>query len=166
MLPKYHEARIRFPNGQVVHYEVPIMLVQDYTIDHIFEKHLLSLLPYYILRYEHFLKTKGTDPTKTQKLLDEYIKINDKLAKLSEDHVNMNLYIDLMTLINDIADYIIPEDNPIKERMSDIMGGKILTLKSEELLERGRSEGKIEGKIEGKMEGKIKGKMEERQNRK
>jgi len=42
--------------------------------------------------------------------------------------------------------YIIPEDNAIRKGLGEIMGGKILKLRSEELLEQGEAKGKLEGK--------------------
>ncbi len=41
--------------------------------------------------------------------------------------------------INKIADYVIPEDNPTRERIGEMMGGQILKLRSEELREEGRT---------------------------
>ena len=46
--------------------------------------------------------------------------------------------MDMIVLIEEIADYIIPEDNEIRKGLGEIMGGKILKLRSEELLEQGR----------------------------
>ena len=40
------------------------------------------------------------------------------------------------------------------------MGGKILKLRSEELLELGEAKGKLEGKLEGRLEGKLEGRLE------
>ena len=67
-LPDYHEAVVKFADGQKVRYRVPILQAKKYTVDRIFEKRLLILLPYHILRYEHFLKHNGTDTRKLQQL--------------------------------------------------------------------------------------------------
>ena len=56
-IPEYHEAIVKFADGQEVHYRVPVLQAKKYTVDRIFEKRLLILLPYHILRYEHFLNT-------------------------------------------------------------------------------------------------------------
>lgn len=53
-------------------------------------------------------------------------------------------------------------DHPIKERLGDVMGGKILTLKSEELRQEGRTEGRTEGRAEGRAEGRTEGRNEEK----
>ena len=65
-LPDFHEAIVKFADGQKIHYRVPIIQAKKYTVDRIFEKRLLILLPYHILRYEHFLKHNGTDLKKVQ----------------------------------------------------------------------------------------------------
>ena len=50
----------------------------------------------------------------------------------------------MIVLIEKIADYIIPEDNAIRKGLGEIMGGKILKLRSEELLEQGEAKGRID----------------------
>lgn len=47
-----HTVNVHFADGQTVDYHCPIIYAQDYTVDSIFEKRLLLLLPYHILRYE------------------------------------------------------------------------------------------------------------------
>lgn len=56
----------------------------------------------------------------------------------------------MIELISEIAEYVIPDDNPIRERLGDVMGGRILTLRSEELRQEGRTEGRTEGRAEEK----------------
>jgi hypothetical protein len=129
---------VKFADGQKIRYRVPIIQAKKYTVDRIFEKRLLILLPYHILRYEHFLKHNGTDLKKVQHLLDDFRKINQKLEETSEKEQKSHLYMDMIVLIEEIADYIIPEDNEIRKGLGEIMGGKILKLRSEELLEQGR----------------------------
>ena len=114
-LPDYHEAIVKFADGQQIVCRVPILRAQNYTVDSIFEKRLLILLPYHILRYESFALEQCTDDQKS------------------------TLYIDMIALIEEIADYIIPKDNKnVRERLGDIMGGKILQLESERLREEER----------------------------
>ena len=50
----------------------------------------------------------------------------------------------MIVLIEEIANYIIPEDNAIRKGLGEIMGGKILKLRSEELLEQGEAKGRID----------------------
>ena len=49
--------------------------------------------------------------------------------------------------LNQIADYVIPKRNSLRERFGAVMGGKILQLASERLIEEGRAEGIEEGRV-------------------
>ena len=124
------------------------MQAKRYTVDRIFEKRLLILLPYHILRYEHFLKHNGTNSKKVKHLLDDFREINRRLEYASEKEQKSHLYMDMIVLIEEIADYIIPEDNAIRKGLGEIMGGKILKLRSEELLEQGEARGEARGRID------------------
>ena len=104
-LPDYHEAIVKFADGQQIVYRVPILRAQNYTVDSIFEKKLLILLPYHILRYESFLKNSGSNTKKLEQLLADYQKISAKLEQCTNDKKS-TLYIDLITLIEKIADHI------------------------------------------------------------
>ena len=148
--PKHHEAIVKFADGQQILYRVPILRVQNYTVDSIIEKRLLILLPYHILRYESFLKNSGNNTKKLEQLLADYQKISDALEQCMDDKKS-SLYIDLITLIEKIADHIIPKENEkVRERLGDLMGGKILQLESERLRELGEAKGRVEGRAEGR----------------
>ena len=147
-LPDYHEAIVKFADGQQIVYRVPLLRAQNYTVDSIFEKRLLILLPYHILRYESFLKNSGNNTKRLEQLLADYQKISAKLEQCTNDKKS-TLYIDLITLIEKIADHIIPKDNKkIRGRLGDIMGGKILQLESERLRELGEAKGRKTERIE------------------
>ena len=163
-LPDYHEAIVKFADGQQIVYRVPILRAQNYTVDSIFEKRLLILLPYHILRYESFLKNSGSNTKKLEQLLTDYQKISDALEQCTDDQKS-TLYIDMIALIEEIADYIIPKDNEkVRERLGDIMGGKILQLESERLLEKGQLLGEAKGRAIGQAEGRKTERIEAIQN--
>ena len=135
-LPDYHEAIVKFADGQQIVYRVPLLRAQNYTVDSIFEKRLLILLPYHILRYESFLKNSGNNTKRLEQLLADYQKISAKLEQCTNDKKS-TLYIDLITLIE-----------KIRGRLGDIMGGKILQLESERLRELGEAKGRKTERIE------------------
>ena len=69
----------------------------------------------------------------------------------------------MITLIEEIADHIIPKDNKnVRERLGDIMGGKILQLESERLLEKGQLLGETKGRAAGLIQGQAEGRKTER----
>ena len=94
--------------------------------------------------------------------MTDYQKISSALEQCTNDKKS-TLYIDMITLIEEIADHIIPKDNEkIRERLGDIMGGKILQLESERLLEKGQLLGEAKGRAAGQAEGRIQGQAEGR----
>ena len=70
-----------------------------------------------------------------------------------------NRYMDLTSLIIRVINYVCKDRKEIKERLSDIMGGKVLELESERLMRIGREEGRAEGREEGRNEGKAEGEL-------
>ena len=141
-LPEYHTAIVKFADGQQVTYQVPIIHAQKYTVNAIFEKQLLILLPYHILRYEYFLKSNKTNEKKVEQLLEDYRKINQLLMETAEKEKKSGLYQNMICVIQEIADYIIPKDSEVRKGIGDIMGGNILTLPSD-YIEEGRKEGRL-----------------------
>ena len=152
-LPQYHEAIVRFSNGQQVIYRIPIIHAQHYTVNDMFEKKLLILLPYHILRYEHFLRSNKTNEKKLNQLLDDYRKINERLTDTCEKEKKSEFYKDMICLIKEIADHVIPKENEARKGVDEIMGGNILTLPSD-LIREERAAGREEGLATGLEKGR------------
>ena len=70
--PDFLEVDVVFPDGGCHLYRVPAIKVENYTKDKIFEKSLLMLLPFYIMRYEKRGHEMSEDPQLFQELLNEY----------------------------------------------------------------------------------------------
>ena len=49
--PDSLEVEVIFPDGKMHLYEIPTVKMENYTKDSIFEKNLLMLLPFYVMRY-------------------------------------------------------------------------------------------------------------------
>lgn len=150
-LPQYHEAIVRFSDGQQVIYRIPIIHAQHYTVNDMFEKKLLILLPYHILRYEHFLRSNKTNEKKLNQLLDDYRKINERLTDTCEKEKKSEFYKDM--IIKEIADHVIPKENEARKGVDEIMGGNILTLPSD-LIREERAAGREEGLATGLEKGR------------
>lgn len=112
----------------------------------IFQKKLLFFLPYYIMRFEKLLPDIYQDAEKLNLLLTEYEDIRLRLETELYEEGKSVLYEDLIHLIILISDYMI-KSREVKERLGDIMGGKVLELESERLLRIGREEGREEGTL-------------------
>ena len=154
-------------------YRVPIIKVQDFTKDAIFEKHLLILLPFYILRYEKCLNEFEGNDRKLQQLLAEYEDIRKRLEAELIDKEKSVLYMDLISNIKRIADYLTKKQPRTRRELKKVMGGEILELESERLerighrkgLKEGLEQGIKRGLQEGEQNGLRKGLQEGEQNK-
>ena len=117
----------------------------DYTKDSIFEKNLLMLLPFYIMRYEKKGHDFNNNPELFQVLLNEYEEIRISLEKELTETGRSELYTDLTKLIVKIADYIFQKEEDVRKGIGEIMGGKVLELESERLKAEGKAIGQAQG---------------------
>ena len=137
--PDYLEADVIFPDGKTHVYSIPAIKMADYTKDHIFEKNLLMLLPFYIMRYEKKKHDMRKNPELLQVLLNEYDEIRINLEKELTEMGKAELYTNLTKLIVKIADHIFEKEEDIRKGIGDVMGGKVLELESERLKAEGEA---------------------------
>ena len=137
--PDYLEADVVFPDGQIHLYLIPTIKMSNYTKNNIFEKNLLMLLPFYIMRYEKKRHDFNENPELFQELLNEYEEIRANLEKELTETGKSELYTDLTKLIVKIADYIFRKEDGVRKGIGDIMGGKVLELESEKLRAQGEN---------------------------
>ena len=68
--------------GGTVQYDVPVMKVQAYSLDDIFEKRLLILIPFYIFSHESRFPEYNSNEEKLEELKAEYQEILERLDEL------------------------------------------------------------------------------------
>ena len=128
--PDFLEVELILPDSQMCVYRVPTVKVENYTKDSIFEKKLLMLLPFYIMRYEKVADIIEKDSEKLQRLLSEYEDIRNKLGKEISISGRAELYTDLNRLIIRISDYVFRNKEKVRKGVGEVMGGKVLQLES------------------------------------
>ena len=143
--PDFLEVELVLSDSQMCVYRVPTVKMEHYTKDSIFEKKLLMLLPFYIMRYEKNADTIEKNPQMVQRLLSEYEDIRNKLEREISILGKSELYTDLNKLIIRISDYVFRNKEKVRKGVGEVMGGKVLQLESERLREEGKAEGKAEG---------------------
>lgn len=94
--------------GGTVQYDVPIMKVQSYSLDEIFEKRLLMLIPFYIFSHEKSFSEYNNNELKLEELKTEYRMILERLDDLEKQGIigafDKRTIIDLSSdVINEIA---------------------------------------------------------------
>ena len=151
--PDFLEIEMVLPDENIVHYRVPTMKLETYTRDSIFEKNLLMLLPFYIMRYEKDIHEMSENPEMFQSLLNDYEEIRINLERELSGADKTALYMNLNKLIIKIADYICQNEKTVRKGIGEIMGGKVLELESERL-ERLQKEAEAEAKAIGEARGR------------
>ena len=73
--------------GGTVQYDVPIMKVQTYSLDYIFEKGLLMLIPFYIFSHEKSFPEYNSNEQKLEELKAEYRGILERLDEQEQQGV-------------------------------------------------------------------------------
>ena len=149
--PDFLEVEMVLPDGQRCEYKVPTVKINKYTKDSIFEKKLLMLLPFYVMKYEKAADSIENDSAKLQELLGEFEDIRKKLEEEISVSGKSELYMNLDKLIIRIADYVFREKEKIRKGIGEVMGGKVLQLESERLREEGEARGEARGKAMGEI---------------
>lgn len=143
---------IVMPNGQIIKYDLPAIYVENYTTDVIFQKKLLFLLPFYIMRYEKSREKLEKNPEELRELLQEYEKIAGKLedSLLGRGREAQHRY--LVEVIIRISDYIFANSEKTRKGVNAAMGGEVLDLKTDKLIDEIRQDVKEKVRDEVKEE--------------
>ena len=143
---------IVMPNGQIIKYDLPAIYVENYTTDVIFQKKLLFLLPFYIMRYEKSREKLEKNPEELRELLQEYEKIAGKLedSLLGRGREAQHRY--LVEVIIRISDYIFANSEKTRKGVNASMGGEVLDLKTDKLIDEIRQDVKEKVRDEVKEE--------------
>ena len=121
--------------GGTVQYDVPIMKVQTYSLDDIFEKGLLMLIPFYIFSHEKSFPEYNKNEQKLAELRAKYQEILDRLDKLEQQGV-IGAF-DKRTIIelsNDVIKEIAQKYENVQKGVGDIMGGALIETSARAIL--------------------------------
>ncbi len=113
--------------GGTVQYDVPIMKVQTYSLDDIFGKGLLMLIPFYIFSHENSFPEYNSNDQKLEKLKAEYQVILERLDRLEQQEV-IGAF-DKRTIIelsNDVVKELTKKYKNVQKGIGDIMGGALI----------------------------------------
>ena len=152
--------------GGTAEYTVPVVKVQMYSLDSIFDKKLLFFIPFYIFSHEKQLPAYESDETKLKKLTAEYAYIRSRLEELQKaGEITEFEKRAICDMTNHVLALIAQRYDKVREGVEHIMGGKILdyeakAIKNEGIsigfnrgLNRGFNKGRKEGRKEGRDEG-------------
>lgn len=134
-------VRILFQDGTSHIYSIPIIKVQEYSKDEIFEKNLLALIPYYFMRYEHSFPELCRDETSSRPLLEELADIRIRLEHAIGEEKGL-IYAELISHIKKIDDHLFRNQPETRKRMEEItMGGQVYETLTDQIFAKGKEEG-------------------------
>lgn len=135
---------IKTPGGKV-EYDVPIMKVQEYSLEDIFSKGLLLLIPFYIFSYEKNFKVYNDNERKLTELKGEYQGILNRLDELEKEGI-IGAF-DKRTIIElsgDVIREIAQKYENVQKGIGGMMSGALIETEARTILNRGKAEAKRE----------------------
>lgn len=158
--PNKMKVVIQTPEGST-HYEIPVMKSMEYTIDEIFEKGLLFLIPFHIFSYEKMFERYNRDEGSLNQLKVEYEGIKNQLEELLEKGIiDEYTKCTVTDMSSKVLEHLTAKYENIKEGVKTVMGGKVLEYEAKTIRRAGLEEGLKEGLKEGLREGQKKGRTE------
>ena len=129
--------------GGTVKYDIPIMKVQKYSLDDIFEKRLLMLIPFYIFSHENSFPEYNSNEQKLEKLKAEYQVILERLDGLEQQGV-IGAF-DKRTIIElsgDMIKEIAQKYENVQKGVGDMMSGALIETSARRLKNEAENETK------------------------
>ncbi len=156
--PDAMTVEIITPGGMIT-YEIPVLKTQKYTIEELFDKKLLLLIPFYIFTYESRFPEYERDNEKLTEMKMEYVQIRNRLENLCKDgEISEYIKCTLVDMSNKVMEQIALKYAKVRKEVTSIMGGKILEYEAKTILQRGIQEGRQAGIQEGRQAGIQEGK--------
>lgn len=151
-------VRLLLPSGDAASYDVAVIHVSKYTLEEIFEKGLLFLLPFYLFAHEKRFELYDRDEAALEELLEDYRTIMARLVEL-EEMGELDAFVKATTLdmMRKVTRALAGDHRNVKKGLMGVMGGRVLDHEARMILDRGRAEGRAEGKAEGRAEGRREG---------
>lgn len=142
--PDQLQIEMKTPGGNIS-YEIPVMKTQRYTINQIFEKKLLFLIPFHIFSHERELEVYNTNEERMFELLQEYLYIRDRLEKMAvAEEISEYAKCMITDLSNTVLEQLAKNYTNVREGVKNIMVGRVLDYPTKTMYRQGISQGKKE----------------------
>ncbi|MCD7751335.1 MAG: hypothetical protein LUI10_06290 [Lachnospiraceae bacterium] len=142
--PEQMHIRFQF-REEYFTYDIPVIKMQQYTLEDLLRKNLLFLLPFYIFTYDRKLQEYNTDEGKLSALKTEYQMIMTHLNNL-EYHEQLSTYYKktIVEMTEKVVDNLTAGYANIRKEVRTVMGGKILEYEAKTILRQGEQKGKLQ----------------------
>lgn len=146
---------IKTPGGSV-EYDIPIMKVQEYTLEDIFSKGLLLLIPFYIFSHEKKFMVYNSSEQRLAELKAEYRNVLERLDKLEQEGI-IGAF-DKHTIIEisrDVIREIAQKYENVQKGIGGMMSGALIETEARTILNRGKDEAKKEAALRMLQDGEL-----------
>ena len=139
--PDTLKIRMVTPGG-TVEYDIQVMKSQRYTLEEIFEKNLLMLIPFYIFSHETRFEEYEKDKAKLRSLQEEYGQIKNKLEELlNQGAISEYTKCTIIDMSNKVLEHIAAKFDSVKEGVKAVMGGRVLDYEAKTIKKEGIEQG-------------------------
>ena len=140
--------------GGTVQYDVPIMKIQTYSLEDIFEKGLLMLIPFYIFSHESRFEEYDKNEDKLEILKAEYIRIVDRLDEwMRKGSISAYMRKTILEMSGKVLENIAQKYDNVREGVKSVMGGRVLEYEAKTILNEGMKQGIKQGIKQGVQQG-------------
>ena len=147
-MPGKMEINICTPGGKVS-YDVPVLKVKTYSVEEIFEKKLLFLIPFHIFKYENDFSKFENDERELAKLLETYEKITDKLNKMAFNREVSTFTVKTIEIATKtVLEQIAKNYKKVMEGVENFMVGRALQYEAKDIFNEGIEQGIEQGRKE------------------
>jgi hypothetical protein len=153
--PDTIKIRIQTNSGEIIH-EVPTIKVKKYSLEELFEKNLLFLLPFYIFNYSKYRvgQMEEAKTAKQKEELEQLLSDFKYLVQRIEEYYNAGkieeyVKLSLINLSNKVLEAYLKNYKNVKGKVDEVMGGKIIQYEAKTIFEDGLSQGRNEERTSG-----------------
>ena len=151
--PDVLDLSLQNAQGDTIAYRVQVVKAQTLSLDAIFERELILLLPYYLMRYENqAAQIEGSDE-KREVFVREMEEIRQRLAAAEDPHEKYAIYQRIAELIIKVAEHVLRDQPKMREGVERVMGGHPYELIGQKILDEGRKQGMEQGRKQGMEQG-------------
>lgn len=153
--PNFMNIVINTPGGSVS-FDVPVMKVQSYSLQQIFDKNLFFLLPFYIFNLEKDFPKYEASEEALENLKNVYINFMNRLEMaVKEGQISTYYRRTIIDMSKKVLENIASKYKNIQKGVNDIMGGKVLEHEGKTILNEGIAIGEARGEERGRREEKF-----------
>jgi hypothetical protein len=144
---------INTPGGSVT-YPVPVLKMQDYSWQELFEKKLWFLIPFLLFNYENRFPVYQKYPERMRELTDDLEQVVKQLEQLNMCHeIDVREYAMLIDMTRNVLEHLAKNYDIVEQEVNNVMGGTVLEYESKTIWNHAKAEGVAEGMEAGKTAG-------------